>query len=541
MKTSQSYKRHTPEGKFDAIIIGSGMGGLTSGAILAKEGKRVLILEAHYTPGGFTHVFKRPGYEWDVGIHYIGEVERPDSFTRVLFDYITNGNLHWADMGEVYDRIIFGKKEYPFEKGKENFRRNLKTWFRAPEDHQAIDQYLQLLAEVGRVSRGFFTTKALPQPLSWFSALLSDPKFQRYSGKTTLEVLSSLTSNPELIGVLAGQYGDYGLPPGQSSFAIHAMVARHFLAGGCYPVGGSASIVETVAPVIQAAGGEIVTNAEVSEIILEGKTAVGVRMADGKELRAPLVISSAGVINTYGTLIPAAARESLGLEKKLHTVQPSVSHLCLYIGAKGSTAELNLGKANYWLYPDNYDHDHNVKAYLEDPENQPFPVVYISFPSAKDPEWENRYPGKSTLEIITLAPYDWYEKWENEPWKKRGEEYEAQKERLAQKLLEKLYEFEPQLRGKIDFYELSTPLSTRKFTLYQKGEIYGIDHTPERYQQKWLKPSTPFKGLWLTGQDIVSAGIGGAMAAGLITASAILKKNIVPKMFQQHREKAPLV
>ena len=73
-----------------------------------REGRRVLVLERHYTAGGFTHVFKRSDYEWDVGIHYIGSVSHPRSMLRVLFDYITNGELEWEDMGEVYDRVVFG-------------------------------------------------------------------------------------------------------------------------------------------------------------------------------------------------------------------------------------------------------------------------------------------------------------------------------------------------------------------------------------------------------------------------------------------------
>ena len=122
----QSYKQ-SPQlaTDYDVIIIGSGMGSLTTGAILAKEGQKVLVLERHYTAGGFTHVFKRKGYEWDVGIHYIGDVQRPDSPVKRLFDYITNSKLLWADMGEVYDRIIIGDKPYDLVKGVQNFKDKL--------------------------------------------------------------------------------------------------------------------------------------------------------------------------------------------------------------------------------------------------------------------------------------------------------------------------------------------------------------------------------------------------------------------------------
>src|SRR5690606_29137661 len=97
MKLTQSYKQAKVEGKFDVIIIGSGIGGLTTAVFLAKAGKKVLMLERHYTAGGFTHMFKRKDYEWDVGIHYIGEVHKPSSVLSQVFDYLCDGQLQWAD------------------------------------------------------------------------------------------------------------------------------------------------------------------------------------------------------------------------------------------------------------------------------------------------------------------------------------------------------------------------------------------------------------------------------------------------------------
>ena len=116
----ESYKRKIDfEDNYDAIIIGSGMGSLTAAALLSKEGKKVLVFERHYVAGGFTHVFKRKGYEWDVGIHYIGEVQNLNSPIRKMFDYVSDGNLKWEDMGEVYDRVIIGDKKDDFVKGVE--------------------------------------------------------------------------------------------------------------------------------------------------------------------------------------------------------------------------------------------------------------------------------------------------------------------------------------------------------------------------------------------------------------------------------------
>ena len=140
----QSYKRKPYlAANYDTIIIGSGMGSLTSAAILSKEGQKVLVLERHYTAGGFTHIFKRKGYEWDVGIHYIGEVQRANSATKILFDYISDNNLKWADMGEVYDRIFIGDKSYDFVKGVGNFKNKLYEYF--PKEEKAINNYVDLV------------------------------------------------------------------------------------------------------------------------------------------------------------------------------------------------------------------------------------------------------------------------------------------------------------------------------------------------------------------------------------------------------------
>ena len=534
----QSYKRFQFTEKYDTIVIGSGIGGLSAAAILAKEaGKKVLVLEQHYTAGGYTHVFKRRGYEWDVGIHYIGEVHRPNSELRRLFDYITDDKLKWAEMGEVYDNIFFGKEKYEFRKGKENFKAHLKTYFPDAKDQEAIDKYVALIYEAQGAGRLFFAEKALPMAVARLTGGMMRKKMMAYSRKTTLEVLQELTDNPTLIGVLAGQYGDYGLTPSESSFAMHAMVVKHYMNGASFPDGGCGQIAELTADVIAKSGGVVLTNARVAQIMVKSNKAVGVKMQDGREIFATTVISAAGFINTYKHLLHKEIQHKHGLQKQLNQVKPSVSHLGLYIGLQHTVEELGLAKPNYWIYPENgYNHDENVAKFLNEPETNDFPVVYVSFPAAKDPSWSKRYPNKSTIDIITLAPYEWFAEWENARWKKRGAEYEAFKERLAQRLLEKLYEYLPQLRGKIDYYELSTPLSTRHFCNYEKGEVYGLDHTPDRYEQRFLRVHTPIKQLYLTGQDVISAGIGGALAAGMITASAILRKDMsskIKKIYQQ--------
>ena len=518
-RTGTRFRPRLARTDYDAIIIGSGIGGLTTAALLAKLGKRVCVLEQHYTAGGYTHSYEREGYEWDVGVHYVGEVHKPWSVIRRVFDVISNGNLDWAPMDARYDRIILGDKTYDYVAGREEFKAEIKQHF--PEEAAAIDRYVDLLSEVSAKVPRFFAGLALPRRLGVLYSKLRRYWLPDYFFKPTLEVLEGLTSNRELIGLLTAQWGDYGLPPAQAAFVMHAMVAKHYITGGNYPVGGAIKISETIIPQIEAAGGNVFTYAGVEQIIVENGRAVGVRLQkDGFELRAPQIVSCAGLIPTYTRLIPAEVAAKHRLLAPLQQVQPSAATLCLYAGFKGSAAELGLPKTNYWVYP-GHDHDHNVSAFQQG-QTQQTPLTYISFPSAKDPAWDAHFPNKATVEIVAVALPEWFAPWKGSTWGKRGAEYDALKARLTAELLETLYQHQPQLRGHLDFCELATPLSTEWFQWNEQGEIYGIDHTVKRFEQHWIHSQTPIKGLYLTGADTVTAGVGGALMAGVLTATRML-------------------
>jgi all-trans-retinol 13,14-reductase len=536
MSVGVSFKRLEKKSGYDAIVIGSGLGGLAFAAIMAKLGKKVLVLEKHYVAGGFTHVFKRKDYEWDVGIHYVGEMHREFTFMRYLFDHITDCELKWEEMDEVYDRVVIGENVYDFKKGTDNFIGMLMERF--PGEEEAINRYVELVRRSSGLGKNFFKERTLPPLLAKIIGPFWRNKYLELSDRTTKEVLDELTDNDELKAVLSAQYGDYGLPPAEGSFAIQAVVNKHYWNGGSFPVGGCERIAQTIAPVIEKAGGQIAVRAGVDEILVRDGKAYGVKMEDGSTLEAPIIVSNAGYLNTMARLLPTKVQRQVGFKLE-DAPKPSVSHVCLYIGLKGDLHEMGIGSTNYWVYAHN-DHDRSVREYLADP-SRPFPITYISFPSLKDPEWPSRYPGKSTIEMITLAPYEWFAKWEDTRWHHRGEEYEAYKEKFSQRLLGELYRQFPQLEGKIDYYELSTPLSTAHFVNYKDGEIYGLDHSPARFRDMNLRPRTPIKNLYLTGQDIVTCGIGGALMSGLLTAAAISGKIFIAENIVKEVDKVRAV
>ena len=355
-------------------------------------------------------MFHRPGYEWDVGVHYIGDVAA-GSTVRKVFDDISDGRIEWADMGEVYDRVIIGGDVYDLPKGRRNLRDMLVARF--PAEEAAIDGYFDAVRAAVSASMPFQAAKTLPGPIQAVSGPLLRRTFARWSDRTTREVLEELTDDQRLIAVLTAQFGDYGLPrPNPASRCMRwsptttsgAATTRSAVPG---------VIAESIIPVIEGFGGLVLINAEVAEIVVEDGRAVGVEMAaDGRVLRAPIVISDAGVYNTFAELLPRDVAEPAGLLAGLSQVTPSMAHLCLYLGFEETAEALELPKHNLWIYP-NEDYEQTIRDSSDDPEAA-LPMVYVSFPAAKDPDFARRHPGRATVDVITAAPYAWFEPWERQ-------------------------------------------------------------------------------------------------------------------------------
>ena len=514
-KLYQPYKPNLDFSGLDHIVVGSGMGGLTVATWLAKSGKKVAIFERHYVPGGFTHSFKRKdGFQWDVGVHYVGNMAK-DSSLRGFFDFLTDGKLEWESMGDVYDVANIDGREYKFKAGKENFRKQLIDYF--PKEENAIDTYLKLIENANKRGSAFFFEKVFEPWFSKSAGWIFRKRYSKFSQRTTGEVLSEITHNERLIAVLCAQCGNYGLSPKNSSFAAHAMVINHFMEGGFYPIGGADQICEKTLEVFTAHGGKVYINADVSKIVANNNRVEGVQIGE-KFIPCKSVISNVGVNNTFNHLLSEENRKLCNFSLK--NVKPASAHICLYLGLNKSSEDLKLPKHNLWYYK----HDGIDKIFEESNlENAPENFAYISFPSAKDPNWEIKNPGTATIQAISVGNMDWFEDYKNTNWMKRGEEYLKMKRNFEADMLKILFRFFPQIEGTIVASEVSTPLSTENFTNYKSGEIYGLAHSPERFTLPFLRPKTKIKGLFLVGQDITLVGVAGAMLSGLLCATAILK------------------
>lgn len=502
---------------FDAIVIGSGMGALAFASIMAKLRRwRVLVLERHFKIGGFTHTFSRPGgWTWDVGVHYVGEMGRGMTGRR-LFDFITDGQVDWSPLPDVYDVFDYPGLTVNVPKGRANFERALVDAF--PAEKQALSQYFRDIQRAANWFSGHIMSFVTPRPIGWLVRAVNGLS-ESLALQTTQQYLESHFEDARLRAVLASQWADYGLPPRRSAFVVHAVIVSHYLNGAWYPIGGAGQIPKAAGTVIQGAGGELLAGQEVTEIVLENGRAVGVRVQPLKgkepgrrEYRAPVVVSDAGAWNTFTRLLP---REASQLRSETDALPEGLEAVELFLGLKRDPRELGFQGENHWIFS-SFDHE-AMSGARNDLLNGRAAMAYLSFPSLKDPQTKNH-----TAELIAPFSYRMLDAFREEPWRRRGANYEAAKERMTQALLDLVERRHPGFRNLVAYAELATPLTFESFTGAPSGTIYGYPATPERFRKSWLGPKTAIPGLYLTGADAGMLGVMGALMGGVATASLLL-------------------
>ncbi|MCC5815444.1 MAG: NAD(P)/FAD-dependent oxidoreductase, partial [Leptospira sp.] len=510
------------------------MGSLTVASLLAQfEDKKVLIIEKHFQAGGYTHSFarKQNKYHWDVGIHYVGDMQET-GFTRLLMDKITQNKVKWQKMSEPFEKFVYPNRTFELYGNVEKFKADLKEQF--PEEVNSIDQYFGDLHKASALFGKSMMMKSTTPDLSAFVKQMKDPSII-----TLKDYLDFHFRDEELKAILASQWGDYGLPPSKCLFATHAALVVHYLNGGYYPVGGGGQILESVEPVLEEKGGAVVTTTEVLEILIENDKAVGVKtkfLRGKKEERnfyAPIIISCAGAYPTYTKLIPESIQIPFRNQlKDFYKREKMATSICVYLGLKESPGKFGFKGENHWIFS-SINHEENFSRrndWLE--KSGDIKNMYVSFPSLKDSEAKSH-----TADIITFTDYSLFEKWKDLPWKKRGEEYENLKKKIADTVIESMDKRYPGFKNIIDYIEVSTPLTNEHFTSHPDGAIYGLACVPERYDKEkspWFDVMTPIDGLYLTGADAGgSPGIAGAMMGGLAcTLKVSGSKEILKKLLK---------
>ncbi|XP_057717119.1 all-trans-retinol 13,14-reductase-like [Corythoichthys intestinalis] len=525
----------------DAIVIGSGVGGLGLAVILAKVGKKVLVLEQHDRAGGCCHTFTEKGFEFDVGIHYIGDLMDHKPF-RCLVDQLTNGQLQWEPLENPFDHVVIGppenRRHYPIYSGRKRFLEELKKCF--PGEEAAIDEYMRLAL---KTARGVWVLAILKQLPAFLAELLIRSGLIRYvsaffkmAPRSVTEVVNGLTENKDLRAVFAYIFGTYGNIPKDGSFAMHSILVTHYLYGGWYPKGGASEIAYHMIPIIEKAGGAVLVRAPVNRILFnDAREACGVSVMKGQEevhIHAPMVISNAGIFNTYQQLLPKELQAMPAIQRQLSMMKHGEGGLSIFVGLNGTKEELGLKADNYWIFSENNFNELCIKYRDSDREESAknIPLLFVASPSAKDPTWEERMPGKSTLTLVSFAKYEWFEEWKDDKPTNRASDYKELKQAFMETTLQTVLDNFPKItRDKVEFIDAGTPITNTHYIAAPKGEMYGADHSVDRFNpQLWanLRPQTPLKNLYLTGQDVFLCGFAGALAGALSCGSTILHRNL---------------
>lgn len=431
----------------------------------------VSVLLQHDVAGGCTHTFEEKGFEFDTGLHYIGgQLNKKNSPLRKLFDTITDSGLQWAPTADDFDVVCLGDKQ-PFGicSDVEKLRARLKARF--PTEHAAIDTYIKMAKRALVTSGLWWASRVLPLWLDNLIGWLLKLPFRSMMETSVEEALSKITKNKELKLTLQYCWGDYGTDPAKAPMGLHLLVANHYMGGAFYPVGGSSQIALHIVQVIESLGGQVLVRAPVENIIIENGAAVGV-VCKGTEIRAPKIISSAGVFNTYAKLVPAADRKPLApyIEKMGYSedcpVRPAPGHATLFLGLNDPDNELKakLPASNFWCFPSSTEsHGDGIRRWYADSDmtGTEMCAAFIAFPSVKDPTFAKRFPGKQTAEVLTELNYEWVKDWNEARVRHRGEDYEAIKAKVTKKLKDRLFKQFPDLAkpGVIAYEELGTPLS----------------------------------------------------------------------------------
>ena len=500
-------------------IIGSGAGGLAAAAYLSTFGYRVTVLEQADNLGGYLNPFKRKGYCFDPGVHYVGELRPGQSFHRVLSGLDLNVEDLFCEMDpEGFDRFLFPEADISQPRDLERYRQRLYETF--PRDIAGIDRYFnalhtlrQAMTLMNKLQGGHFGLGSVLPMLKTLPAL-------RWLRSTFADFLEYVTDNKTLRAVLGANCGDYGLPPSMASALYGILITAHYGDGAFFPRGGSGRLRDALVDKAKAHGAEFFTRTPVERIVLKNGRVAGVECADGRFVEADCVVSNAEPAVTFKVLL-APNEVPAKLSRKVKQLKPSLATFSVFLGVKRDLRNHGLTAGNVWAYP-NTDIEGMYAAFLRG-DMPSKPTIFFSPNSLKDDSGQMAPEGHSTLELVTMAPYELFAKWDGMKSYQRGKDYEEVKQRVMDNVLEAADSYLPGVIGDVEVKEAGSAVTNSYYVRSVRGGAYGPAVTPDQVGPWRFLPKTAIPGLYLAGSGVMGGGVSPCLTSGVLAAKILRK------------------
>lgn len=489
-----------PDGHYDLVVIGSGMGGLTTALLMAKEGFKVLVLEQHYRPGGCLHRFFRKRVPFDTGLHYLGGVGEDGTLARYLrfLGVLDKLSFHPLDP-DGYDVLRFPEYEFRVPAGWQAWRQRMHDEF--PCEKARVDRYIEVVQQICGESFAYSFKKPEQSP-------------GQYTEVSLGAFLRSLEMSTRMRAVICGQAYLYGVPPEQAPLEVHAHVIDSMMQGPVGIDGGGDALAKVMVDAIRAQGGTVRTRAKAQKLEVNGGRVESCVLETGERIFGRCFVSNAHPHATLDLLPPGALRP--GYVNRVREMRSSIGSIAGYYTV-GDEVSPKHNHNLYWFQTWDIDASF-TRGGFSDRRAVSDRAIFITFPSDREAGWE----GPRVLLALGVMDWDEVKPFEDTRTGKRGPEYDAFKQRQGEQLLRVVEQAVPEYAGKMKQIEVSTPLSNRDYTGAVGGGMYGLQRTLDQWGKYSLQARTRIDNLLLTGQSIVMPGVVGVTIGAFVTCSYLL-------------------
>ncbi len=479
----------------EVVIIGSGLGGLSCGVVLAKNGYHVTILEQDFQPGGCLQCFTRKGVKFETGMHFIGSAAEGQTLRRLL-DYLeVDVKLSQLD-NEAYEVISLNGKRYPFATGRERFVERLSELF--PDQKSNLEQFCDVIEGVASASS-----------LHSLEHTETDAAVNtQYMLRSINDVVEEVITDPVLRNVIVGNLPLYAAEKDKTPFSTYAFVMDFYNQSAWRVVGGSDHIATSLVATLKKYGCEVLTRMKVTSIDCDDKKATGVTCSDGSIFKADIVISDAHPVRTMELCSSSMIRPAY--RKRVEAIPNTVGGFSVYLRFKENTVPY----MNYNFYGYQKDTPWDCEKYTE--TTWPEGYLYMHFCD----EEKQQYAHSGV--ILSYMQMKDVEKWKGTSIGRRGADYEQFKKEHAERLLDALEKEFPGIRNQIAEYYTSTPLTYLDYTGTVDGGMYGVAKDINLGPAGRIHHRTKVPNLLLTGQNINSHGILGVLVGTIVTCGELL-------------------